>query len=402
MVKKPELLAPAGDMERLEMALHYGADAVYLAGRQYGMRASAGNFSPEEMRRAVSTAHGLGRKVYVTCNTLPREDELAGLPAWLEQLRDMGADALIVADLGVIALAKKYAPEVPLHVSTQLGVVNSAAASMLWDMGVTRVVLARELSMDEIASLRAHSPAGLEIEAFVHGAMCVSFSGRCTLSNYLTGRDANRGACAQPCRWKYHLMEEKRPGEYFEISEDGGTYILNSRDMCMIDHIPELIAAGVDSFKIEGRMKSAYYAAAVTNAYRHGIDAAAEGRPLEDAWRREVDMVSHREYSTGFYFGQPGQYTKDGLYFTGADVCAVVEGEGENGLTRLTQRNKFARGDKLELLTPDSEPVSFTADEIYNAQMEKIESTPHPMMEIFMPLPGAPKRLSILRKIRDQ
>ena len=398
---RPEVLAPAGDMERLEMALAYGADAVYLAGQRFGMRASAGNFSADELSRAVALAHQMGKKVYVTCNTLPREDELKELPPFLEQLREQKVDALIVADLGVIALAKKYAPELALHVSTQLGVVNSAAAQALWDMGASRVVLARELSMDEIAGLRAHVSPELEIEAFVHGAMCVSFSGRCLLSNYLTGRDANRGACAQPCRWKYKLIEEKRPGEAFEISEDGGTYILNSRDMCMIEYIPQLMAAGVNSLKIEGRMKSAYYAAAVTGAYRHAVDAACAGRPLPEVWRREVDKVSHRSYSTGFYFGTPGQHYGDSMYFSDAEVCAVVEGPGENGLWRLTQRNKFSRGEQLELLTPGEEPVAFTADEIFNAEGKQIESTPHPMMELLMPLPGKAVRLSILRKIKQ-
>ncbi len=388
-------------MERLEMALAYGADAVYLAGQRFGMRASAGNFSADELSRAVALAHQMGKKVYVTCNTLPREDELKELPPFLEQLREQKVDALIVADLGVIALAKKYAPELALHVSTQLGVVNSAAAQALWDMGASRVVLARELSMDEIAGLRAHVSPELEIEAFVHGAMCVSFSGRCLLSNYLTGRDANRGACAQPCRWKYKLIEEKRPGEAFEISEDGGTYILNSRDMCMIEYIPQLMAAGVNSLKIEGRMKSAYYAAAVTGAYRHAVDAACAGRPLPEVWRREVDKVSHRSYSTGFYFGMPGQHYGDSMYFSDAEVCAVVEGPGENGLWRLTQRNKFSRGEQLELLTPGEEPVAFTADEIFNAEGKQIESAPHPMMELLMPLPGKTVRLSILRKIKQ-
>lgn len=400
MTKKPELLSPAGNMERLEMVLHYGADAVYLAGQQFGMRASAGNFSAEELCTAIEMSHSRGRKVYVTCNTLPHEPELEALPPFLELVQDLGADALIVADLGVISLAKRHAPKVPLHVSTQFGVVNSASASMLSDLGASRVVLAREMSLDDIAKLRANTPPELEIEAFVHGAMCVSFSGRCLISNYLTGRDANRGACAQPCRWKYRLVEEKRPGEYFEITEDNGTYIMNSRDMCMVEHIPDLISAGVDSLKLEGRMKSAYYAAAVTNVYRHAVDAAIANRPLEEIWRREVHKISHREYSTGFYFGQPGQYYEDAMYFTDADVCAIVEGKAENGLYHLTQRNKFSVGDNLELLNPEGEPIAFKADEIFNAQGEKIESARHAMMELFMPLPAPADRLSILRKIK--
>ena len=292
--KKPELLAPAGDMERLIMALHYGADAVYLAGRQFGMRAAAGNFSAEELKEACALAHAKGAAVHLTCNTLPREDELKNLPGFLEQAQDAGVDAFIIADLGVMDAAARYAPKVARHVSTQLGVINSAAANVLHNMGAERVVLARETTMHDIFEIRAKTPPELEIEAFVHGAMCVSFSGRCLLSNYLTGRDANRGACAQPCRWKYHLVEEKRPGEYFEITEDNGTHIMNSRDMCMIEHIPELISAGVTSLKIEGRMKSAYYAAAVTNAYRHAIDCAVANEPLPQIWIDEVNKISHR------------------------------------------------------------------------------------------------------------
>ena len=295
-------------MERLNMALLYGADAVYLAGTAFGMRASAGNFDEEQLRQAVLLAHGRGVRVYVTCNTLPREDELQRLPGYLEFLQDAGVDALIVADIGVMRLAKKYAPRLALHVSTQFGVINSAAANSLYDLGADTVVLARETPLEDIRKIRKNTPKELRLEAFVHGAMCVSFSGRCLLSNYLTGRDANRGQCAQPCRWKYHLMEETRPGEYFEISEDGGTHIMNSRDMCMIEHIPELLDAGVSSFKIEGRMKSSYYAAVVTNAYRQAIDAAAEGRTLDRLWVEETEMVSHRPYSTGFYYGYPGQH----------------------------------------------------------------------------------------------
>ena len=297
MTKKTELLAPAGDMERLTMALHYGADAVYLAGTQFGMRASAGNFNEEQLREAVRLAHSMGRRVYVTCNTLPREDELASLPGYLEFLQDAEADALIIADIGVLELAKKYAPKVAKHISTQFGVINSAAANALYALGADTVVLARETPLEDIKKIRLNTPPELRLEVFVHGAMCVSFSGRCLLSNYLTGRDANRGQCAQPCRWKYHLVEEKRPGEYFEISEDGGTHIMNSRDMCMIEHIPELIDAGIDSFKIEGRMKSSYYAAVVTNAYRHAIDAAVTGAPLDPLWVEEVNKVSHRPYT---------------------------------------------------------------------------------------------------------
>ena len=382
------------------MALLYGADAGDLAGREFGMRASAGNFSDEALASAITAAHGKGVRVYVTCNTLPRENELERLPAYLSFLQEAGADAIIAADLGVIALAKKYAPLVPLHISTQFGVVSSAAANALYELGADTVVLARELSLDEIRAIRAHTPRELRLEAFVHGAMCVSFSGRCVLSNYLTGRDANRGECAQPCRWKYHLVEEKRPGEFFEISEDGGAFILNSRDLCMIEHLPELLDAGVTSLKIEGRMKSAYYTAAVTNAYRHALDAAMAGRPLEKLWRDEVDMLSHRPYSTGFYFGQPGQYTDDARYESAADVVAVVETcEADTAL--LTQRNKFLRGDELELLVPGGDPVAFIASELYDADGLPIADVRRAMMPFRMPLPFRVPAGTVLRKRRE-
>lgn len=401
MIKpKIELLAPAGDFERLEMALHYGADAVYLAGTQFGMRASAGNFTFPELSKATKLAHANGTAVHMTCNTLPREDELAQLPEFLEQAQDAGVDAFIIADLGVMAAAKKYAPKVSRHVSTQLGVINSATANVLFDMGADRVVLARETPMEDIRKIRANTPKELEIEAFVHGAMCVSFSGRCLLSNYLTGRDANRGACAQPCRWKYHLVEEKRPGEYFEISEDKGTHIMNSRDMCMIEHIPELIDAGVTSFKIEGRMKSAYYAAAVTNAYRHAIDYALKGEALPQVWIDELNKVSHRPYCTGFYYGDPGQHFAEASYFSDAYVCAVVENCADDGFAELTQRNRFCVGDMVELLTNEGEPISFAVTELWDENGEAITATPHAMMKFKMRLPVNCSALSILRRIK--
>lgn len=401
MIKpKIELLAPAGDFERLGMALHYGADAVYLAGTQFGMRASAGNFTFPELSKATKLAHANGTAVHMTCNTLPREDELSQLPEFLEQAQDAGVDAFIIADLGVMAAAKKYAPKVSRHVSTQLGVINSATANVLFDMGADRVVLARETPMEDIRKIRANTPKELEIEAFVHGAMCVSFSGRCLLSNYLTGRDANRGACAQPCRWKYHLVEEKRPGEYFEISEDKGTYIMNSRDMCMIEHIPELIDAGVTSFKIEGRMKSAYYAAAVTNAYRHAIDYALRGEELPQVWIDELNKVSHRPYCTGFYYGDPGQHFAEASYFSDAYVCAVVEDCADDGFAELTQRNRFCVGDMVELLTNEGEPISFAVTELWDENGEAITATPHAMMKFKMRLPVNCSALSILRRIK--
>ena len=382
------------------MALHYGADAVYLAGTQFGMRAAAGNFTFPELKLATELAHANGTAVHMTCNTLPREDELSQLPEFLEQAQDAGVDAFIIADLGVMAAAEKYAPKVSRHVSTQLGVINSATANVLFDMGADRVVLARETPMEDIRKIRANTPKELEIEAFVHGAMCVSFSGRCLLSNYLTGRDANRGACAQPCRWKYHLVEEKRPGEYFEISEDNGTHIMNSRDMCMIEHIPELIDAGVTSFKIEGRMKSAYYAATVTNAYRHAIDYAQKGEALPQVWIDELNKVSHRPYCTGFYYGDPGQHFAEASYFSDAYVCAVVESCAEDGLAELTQRNRFCIGDTVELLTNEGEPIPFTVTELWDENGEAIAATPHAMMKFKMRLPVKCSALSILRRIK--
>lgn len=400
MNNKYELLSPAGDMERLMMCLNYGADAVYLSGRQFGMRAASAAFSDEDIIRAVETAHGRGVRVYVTCNTLPHEDELDALKRYLPFLQEAGVDALIIADLGVLELAKQYAPRVKKHVSTQLGVINSATANALFALGADTVVLARETALEDIRKIRANTPPELKIEAFVHGAMCVSFSGRCLLSNYLTGRDANRGQCAQPCRWKYHLVEEKRPGEYFEITEDGGTYILNSRDMCMIEHLPELIDAGVTSFKIEGRMKSSYYAAVITNAYRHALDAAIQGRPPDKLWVDETDMVSHRPYTTGFYFGQPGQHYAEASYVTSADVAAIVEQCDERGNAVLTQRNKFALGDELELLTPGGAPLAFTVTELKNADGENIADTRHAAMRFQMPLPAHAPPYSILRKRR--
>lgn len=401
--KKPELLAPAGDFEKLQMAVHYGADAVYLAGREFGMRASSGNFDFEEMDQAVHYAHERGVKVYVTCNTLPREDEIVRLPEYMAHLQDCGVDGLIIADLGVLSMAKKHAPNVPIHISTQLGIVNSETANMLYDMGATRVVLAREMNMQEIREFRKNIPADLEIEAFVHGAMCVSFSGRCLLSNYLTGkRDANRGQCAQPCRWRYALMEEKRPGEYFPINEeDNTTYIMNSKDMCMIEHIPELIDAGISSFKIEGRMKSAYYAGAVTNAYRHAIDDVLAGRGVNPVWIEETEKLSHRPYSTGFYYGQPGQYTSDSAYFSGAEVCAVVESCDSEGNALLTQRNKFCEGDIIELMTKDNEPIAFTATGMKLPDGTSIDSTPRAMMEFTMKLPVACDKFSVLRRLKE-
>lgn len=402
MAEKVELLSPAGDLERLRMALHYGADAVYLAGREFGMRSTAVSFDDETLLEGVREAHSAGARLYVTCNTLPREDELKRLPDYLTFLQEIGVDALIIADLGVMRLAQKYAPKLGLHVSTQFGVINSETANVLYDLGADTVVLARETPIEDIRKIRAETPKDLKIEAFVHGAMCVSFSGRCLLSNYMTGRDANRGQCAQPCRWKYHLVEETRPGEYFEITEDGGTYILNSRDMCMIEHIPELIDAGITSMKIEGRMKSAYYTAVATNAYRHAINAALRGEALDSIWVEETLKIRHRPYSTGFYFGMPGQSYEHTNYTSTYDVAAVVETCDDQGRAVVIQRNKFAAGDKLELLRADEKPVAFVASELQDEEGSTITDARHPMMKVRMQLPCKAERFAIVRKAKEE
>jgi len=399
MSRKPELLAPAGDMERLKMSVLYGADAVYLAGTSFGMRSFAGNFSPQELPEAVRFAHDRGVKVHVAVNTMPRGDELAALPAHLEQLEACGVDALIVADLGVFRAAQAYAPHCERHVSTQVSVANSACANAWYELGAKRVVLARELSLEEIAEIRRSTPKELELETFAHGAMCVSYSGRCLLSNYMTGRDSNRGACAQPCRYQYALMEEKRPGEYFPVFEDEkGTYIMNSRDMCMIDHIDDLMRVGVDCLKIEGRAKSAYYAAIVTGAYRHVIDDVAVGRPIDPIWRDEVEHVSHRRYSTGFFYGQPGQYYQNSRYIRDWQVCAIVTDCDESGMATLSLRNKFAAGDSVELVGPDLRPFALTVPAMQDADGNVLTEPRNPQMIFRMQLPKPVPALSILRR----
>jgi len=402
-VMKPELLSPARDYEQLIMSLTYGADAVYLGGRSFGLRAAAGNFGPVELADAINLCHKRGVRVYVTCNAVLTNDDLGNLPGFLEEIADAGADAVIVSDLGALSLAEKYAPSVDVHISTQAGVFNYESALAFHALGASRIILARELTLFEIARIRDNTPLELELEAFVHGSMCMAVSGRCLLSNYLIGRDANRGECAQPCRWKYSLVEEQRPGEYFDISEDGGTYIMNSRDLCMIDHIKDIAGAGVTALKIEGRMKSAFYAAVVTNAYRHAIDAACAGLPLDDVWREEVNKVSHREYSTGFYFSAegPGQFCGDSMYRSESDVVAVVESCDSDGNAVLTQRNKFSCGDLLELLTPTDKPVMFTVLRIMDADGADIQSAPHPMMRLRIKLPMCAPQYSILRKFRN-
>ncbi len=386
MLTDLEVLAPAGDEERFNAAINYGADAVYLGRKQFGMRASPLNFDFEQLCSAVKKAHAKGVKVYLTCNTLPRNNEIPFFEKFVCEAVEAKVDAMIVADIGLLMLIKKYAPDMEIHISTQTGIVNYVTARELYNMGAKRVVLARELSFDEIAEICAKCPSDMDIECFVHGAMCVSFSGRCLLSQYLVNRDANRGECAQPCRWGYHLMEEKRPGEYFPIFEDEkGTYILNAKDMCMIEHIDKLAEVGVTSLKIEGRAKSAYYVAVVTNAYRMAVDEYRKDPynfKLPDWIRDEVYKVSHRKYSKGFFFGVPeeSQYYENSGYIRNYDVVAVVE-KCDNGTVYCTQRNRFFAGDKVELLAPSCKPVELTLDTIYDENGEQIEIANHAMMK---------------------
>ena len=396
--KKPELLAPAGDWEKLQMAVLYGADAVYLAGTSFGMRSFAGNFSDEELPRAVDFAHRHGVKVHATVNTMPRSGEVDRLPEHLEKLNDAGVDALILADLGAFTLAGKYAPRCQRHISTQQSIANYACAQAWFDLGAQRVVLARELGMDEIREIRRRVDPALELETFCHGAMCVSYSGRCLLSNYMTGRDSNRGACAQPCRYQYALMEEKRPGEYFPVFEDEkGTYIMNSRDMCMIDHLDDLMDAGVDCLKIEGRAKSAYYAAIVTGAYRHVLDDVAAGRPVDPVWRDEVEHVSHRPYATGFYYGYPGQYYENSRYIREWQVVALVTECDSDGNAVISLRNKFRTGDTVELVGPDLRPFAMTVPEMRDEAGTVIEEPRNPQMLLKLRLPRPVPPMTLMR-----
>lgn len=368
-----ELLSPAGDFERLRLALQFGADAVYLGGEKFGMRTNPSNFTLDELKNAVEMTHSMGKKLYLACNTLPRNNELAFLPEYLKYASSIGVDAFIIADLGVLTLAKKYAPDVDVHMSTQAGIVNYEAANAAFELGAKRIVTARELSLSEIKVIREKTNPDLEIEVFVHGAMCMSFSGRCILSDYMVARDANRGDCAQPCRWKYSLVEEKRPGEYFPVNqEENGTYIFNSKDLCMINHIPELDRAGIDSFKIEGRAKSEYYTAIVTYAYRNAIDEYIIGGRRKDFYPSqwildEMEKISHREYTSGFNFGpiKDGQVLDYGGYIRKWDVCALFKSY-KNGRLTVAQRNRFYQGETLEVVEPGKKPYKIVVEELYN------------------------------------
>lgn len=416
----PELLSPAGNFEKLKAAIRYGADAVYLAGRRFGMRSAADNFTDEELFEAARYVHERGKKFYLTLNTLPHGDEYPALRAFLSRIAGAGMDGVIAADLGVISLVREMLPDVEIHISTQASIISPQAALAYAALGARRLVLARELTLSEIAQIREALPPEVELEAFVHGSMCVSYSGRCLLSHALTGRDANRGACTQPCRWNYTITEEKRPESPFPIEENElGSFIMSSKDMCTIAHIPQLIGAGIDSFKIEGRMKSAYYTAVVTNAYRIAIDAYLadpEHYIFDPALMRELESVSHREYCTGFYFDDPMEnpqlttipgYIREKAYLATAapEELALPAGlapvSEEGVLCPFVQRNKICRGDAAELLSPGRLGVSVTIRELYDEQGTPIESAPHPYQKFFTRLPFPVSEGDILRAAPD-
>lgn len=413
----PELLSPAGNFEKLKAALLYGADAVYLAGNHFGMRSAADNFTDEELKAAVEYAHARNKKLYLTVNTMPHACEYGRLREFLHTVGNYGIDACIVADLGVLATIKEIIPDMEIHISTQASIVSPAAALAYASLGAKRLVLARELTLSEIAGIRDALPPEVELEAFVHGSMCVSYSGRCILSNYFTGRDANRGACTQPCRWNYRIVEEKRQDEPLPVEENElGTFIMSSKDMCTIGIIPELIRAGIDSFKIEGRMKSAYYTAVVTNAYRMAIDAycASPDTYTADAGLyRELESVSHREYCTGFYLDDPHDkaqlasdvgYIREKSYFAiaveyddGEAPCGLERVNGDGYLACFVQKNKVTAGQRAEMISPGRLGRAFTVEKIYLPDGSETESAPHPSMKFFVRIPFEVRAGDIMR-----
>ena len=402
-MKKVELLSPAGDIERLKYAFEYGADAVYLGAEEYGMRAAPKNFTLDQLQEAVNIANSLGKKIYLTLNTVPTNEEVGKMPEFIKKVADIGVHAVIVADIGVLAMVKEVAPDMEVHVSTQAGIVNYVSANAAYKLGAKRVVLARELSFEDIITIRKNTPADLDIECFVHGAMCMSFSGRCLLSHYLTNRDANRGECAQPCRWEWTLHEKTRPGMEYDIAEnEGGTYIMNANDLCMGPYVDMLVEAGISSLKIEGRAKSFYYVASVTSAYRKAIDSYYENPndwlcPLSAM--EELTKTSHRRYSTGFYFGPENatQTTDTSSYVREWDLLGVVE-DWKDGVLYCSQRGKFTLGDEIEVLQPSGDTLRFTPSWIKNAEGENVESTPHSKMAFTVDCPAEIRPMSILRK----
>lgn len=394
--KKPEILAPASSLEVLKTAIRYGADAVYIGGEMYGLRAKAKNFPKEDMRAGIAFAHEHGKKVYVTANITAHNRDLSGVEDYFRELKELAPDALIISDPGVFTIAKKVCPEIDIHISTQANNVNYMTFDFWHQLGATRVVTARELSLKEIADIDAHIPEELEIETFVHGAMCISYSGRCLLSHYFTGRDANLGACTHPCRWKYHIVEETRPGEYMPIEEnERGTYIFNSKDLCMIEHIPELVASGIDSFKIEGRMKTALYVAVVVRAYRQALDDYWEDperyRAKLSYYKEEIAKCTYRQFTTGFFFGrttQESQIYDSNTYTKGSVYLGMAEEVAEDGLVIFEQKNKFSVGDVIEIMKLDGSNQSVRVQEMVNQYGEQVESCPHPGERLRMRIDG--------------
>lgn len=403
----PELLAPAGSLEKLKTAIDYGADAVYLGGNKLNLRAFADNFTNEQIKEGVAYAHERGKKVYMTLNVIPHNGDLYGLEDYLKEIYSLEVDAIIVADPGIIATAREVVPDLEIHLSTQANNTNWRSAKFWYDQGVKRIVLARELTMKEINDIREHLPEECEIEAFIHGSMCMSYSGRCVMSNYMTGRDSNRGACAQPCRYKYYLVEEKRPGEYFPIIEDDkGSYIMNSKDLCMIEHIPELMESGIYSFKIEGRMKSSYYVAAIVKSYRQAIDAYLEnpeGYELKQSWVDNLLKVSHRSYHTGFYFNEPNKQVYDtSSYVRDYDIVGVVKEYDEvNKIATIEQRNRVFEGDKVEVLGPVGENYEIVLSDMHDGKGEKIEVAPRAQMIFSIKVDAPLKVKDMLIKGKD-
>lgn len=404
--RKVELLVPAGSLEVLKVAVDYGADAVYIGGQAYGLRAKADNFSIEEMKKAAEYAHAKNAKVYVTANIFAHNYDIEGMKAYFEQLKDTGVDAVLVSDPGIFMLAKEIMPDMELHISTQANNTNYLTYNFWYKMGAKRVVTARELSLVEIKQIREHIPEDMEIESFMHGAMCISYSGRCLLSSYFTGRDANRGACTHPCRWKYHIVEETRPGEYMPVNEDDrGTYIFNSKDLCMIEHIPEMIDAGIDSFKIEGRMKTALYVATVARTYRKAIDDYMESPELYrsnmEYYKSEIAKCTYRQFTTGFYFGktdQDSQIYDNNTYIKNCTYIGNVQEITEDGLTAFEQKNKFSVGEEIECMNFDGTNTVCRVEEIYNDRMEPMESAPHPKMQLYVKLDRPVSAGMILRR----
>lgn len=403
--KKPELLVPASSLEVLKTAVVFGADAVYIGGEAFGLRAKAKNFSPSDMKEGIAFAHERGVKVYVTANILAHNSDLKGAEEYFAELKEIGPDALIISDPGMFTIAKRVCPEIEIHISTQANNTNYETFLFWQRMGAQRVVSARELSIHEIRQIRDNIPDDLEIETFIHGAMCISYSGRCLLSNYFTGRDANHGACTHPCRWKYAVVEEKRPGEYLPVYEnERGTYIFNSKDLCMIEYIPELVKAGIDSFKIEGRMKTALYVATVARTYRKAIDDYFESeekyRANMDWYKAEISKCTYRQFTTGFFFGKPDETTQiydSNTYINEYIYLGIVENVTEEGLARFEQRNKFSVGEEIEFMKPDGTNVFTKVEKMYNEKMEEIESCPHPSEVTYVKCSEVPSKYDLLR-----